>query len=844
MLEQIFLKVLNMGITAGYCMMLVLALRIFLRKQPKIYSYVLWAAVFFRLVCPVSLQSTLSILRVKTNPVPLEIQMQEVPQNLNEAVLDEALLDGGMAHGNGILKEPVQNSSPSAETVGRVSLIQGIIAVAAVLWIVGLCLLLLYSAWCYIRLRLQLRDAVLVEEGVYEKEQLKTPFVAGWRRPAIFLPTDMEEQNRRFVLEHERTHIRRRDYLVKQAAFLVCCVHWFQPAAWISFYLMCRDMEMSCDECVIRKLGNDVRKPYSAALLSLSSGRKIILGSPPAFGESSIRSRIVNVLRYKKRSVWTGIVMIVLTAAVITGLVLNPKERAEEADSQDGKGKELGNPDTIDPDLLKSKTPVPLENIRMASANVTLSDGKEAVIELYITKGFYYNNMMEEYIPSIYTYDQNFEGSYALRTIDENGNLLYETGLDDLWPYRGPDFNFPEEFVLQARDYNADGCPDLTIGLPQSSSNNGYLLFTIREDGTMETLCREEIPDAGGSLQGNAFSAVLKYDKESQNKTITGSQYNNAIGETQEVLYDYNAQKKLYEMVKAEDDLLTGVNEVRTNPSSADESNSQTDAARKETESGQAGNQEREAAGMMDRLVLYEGYMDEFGNDSRQLYRRLDLDQDGLKDRVYRKVNGDMASFEIQFGNQERLFLGEMPVCYVTPSITSAQIVNSENRMILFEVQDIFGEAESKIALFTQFGGKYNRYAWSKDAGGPYLDPEQMRAGYPCYGSYDADRNSKKITFQDTGRSLEWLPEEEVPDDGAGWKSDTAFLARFLSYQGENCVAFYQDAGSGKRQRLFCYLMAVRDAPLRSDRTPYDMEMVWLGWADESMEKYGITLPR
>ena len=277
MLEQIFLKVLNMGITAGYCMMLVLALRIFLRKQPKIYSYVLWAAVFFRLVCPVSLQSTLSILRVKTNPVPLEIQMQEVPQNLNEAVLDEAVLDGGVANGNGILKEPVQNPSPSAETAGRGSLVQEIPAVAAVLWIAGMCLLLLYSAWSYIRLRLQLRDAVLVEEGVYEKEQLATPFVAGWRRPAIFLPPDMEEQNRRFVLEHERTHIRRRDYLVKQAAFLVCCVHWFQPAAWISFYLMCRDMEMSCDECVIRKLGNDVRKPYSAALLSLSSGRKIIL---------------------------------------------------------------------------------------------------------------------------------------------------------------------------------------------------------------------------------------------------------------------------------------------------------------------------------------------------------------------------------------------------------------------------------------------------------------------------------------------------------------------------------------------------------------------------------------
>lgn len=865
MLEQIFLKVLNMGITAGYCMMIVLVLRIFLRKQPKIYSYVLWAAVFFRLACPVSLQSTLSILRVKTNPVPQEIRIPEVTQIANEAVPE-----GVMANGNGIWNEPVQDPSPTAAAAVSGSLVQEILAAAVVLWIVGFSLLLLYSTWSYIRLRLQLRDAVLVEEGVYEKEEITTPFVAGWRRPEIFLPPDMEEQNRRFVLEHEKTHIRRRDYLVKQAAFLVCCVHWFQPAAWISFYLMCRDMEMSCDEYVIQKFGSDIRKPYSAALLSLSSGRKIILGSPLAFGESGIRSRIVNVLRYKKRSVWTGIVMIILIAAVMTGLVLNPKEHATEAGGQDGKDNDLRTPDTVDPDIKNSKTPVPLENIRIAYGEVTLSDGTGAVIELWMRKGTYYNNTMEEYVPSIYTYEQNFEGSYVLRTIDENGNLLYETALADLWQYRGPDFNFPEEFLLQAEDYNADGCPDLTIGLPQSSSNTGYLLFTVREDGTIEKLCREEIPDTGGTLQGNQFSAVLKHDKKSENKTITGFQYNNAIGETQEVSYDYNAQEKLYELADAKDSSQTGVNDGQVDPSSANGSSRQADVAHGQgEESGLADNQEQETEGMMDRFVLYEGYMDEFPNDSRQMYRRLDLDQDGLKDRIYRKITGETASFEVQFGNKERLFLGEMPVCYVTPSITSAQITNSENRMLLFEVQDIFGEAESRIALFTQFGGEYHTYERSGDAAGPYLDPEKMRAGYPCYGSYDADTNSKKITFQDTNRSLEWIPEnknadtgkadaektdtektdtekieEKETDGGAGWKSDTAFLARFLSYQGEVCVAFYQDAGSEERQKLFCYLMAVRDAPLRSDWTPYDMELVYLGWADDSMEENGITLLR
>lgn len=188
--------------------------------------------------------------------------------------------------------------------------------------------------------------------------------------------------------------------------------------------------------------------------------------------------------------------------------------------------------------------PEAVVNTVIASGSMPFSDGEEVTAELCLTKGIYYNDTMEEYVPSIYTYGQNYEGSYAVRTVDADGTVLFETGLETLFQDRGETFNFSEKFTLEAADYNGDGCPDFTIRQPQSSSTSGYLLLTVRKDGTVERLCSQEIPDT--NTLGGKWSAVLKHNAQADGKPITGCFYNNAIGEEQQETYVYQKQSGLY----------------------------------------------------------------------------------------------------------------------------------------------------------------------------------------------------------------------------------------------------------------------------------------------------------
>lgn len=785
MIGQMFLKAVNMGLMAGYCMGIVLLLRFFMRKLPKIYSYVLWIPVYFRLVCPVSLQSTLSLVRMKPEPVP---------QNTGTPVLPR--ISPRTVPAGRVVKNAIQRDVQPVDAAAGAGSIQTVLMAAGILWIAVCCLLLACSAWSYVRLCLRLRGAVLLEEGVYEKEGIQTPFVTGLCRPVIFLPPGMEERDQRFVLEHERTHIRRRDHLVKQAAFLVSCVYWFHPLVWLAFYLMCRDMEMSCDECVIRKLGSDVRREYSAALLSLSSGRKVVLGSPLAFGENSIRSRIVNVLRYKKRAVWASLLMAVLTAAVMTGLILNPENDngSTVADVQEhtGQGMPAG--------YKTKKTATKLQNVTIASGEMPLSNGAEVTVELCMTNGIYYDDTMSEYVPSIYTYSQNYEGNYVLRTKNRKGEIMYQSDLRNYWPDTGIDyeggrgFNFPKEFSLNWTDYNADGCPDFTVGMPLSSSNMGYLLLTVREDGRIERLCSQELLNSWGES-----SVAFEHDTQAEQMPILGYAYDNTLGERGPVIYLFNEQNGMYE---------------------------------RETD---------EAVGLQN-YENYEGYLDEAPGESKNMYRKLDLDQDGMTDRVCRYQEGDTASFEIRFGNGDKLLIGEFEKSYVFPSIFAAKIKADEAPLILFECLDIMGDPdkETRIALYTKLGEHFVKMDLPPGAdGGPYLDSKKMLAGYHFKETYDADKNKMQITFRNTDRKLEFTPEEKE-DETFSWENDTAYMAQFLVHQGECCVMFCESAYGKGPWADFCYVLAVRPSA-RSDWNPYDFELVYAGWTDE-LEENGFVL--
>lgn len=328
-MTTIFTTILNMSLTAGYCTLAVILLRFFLKKQPKILSYLLWSVVLFRLLCPVTLSSSLSLLRMDTRVISREFLAGSQTAD-GTAWQDGA---GALTQGTGNQSEETGTLPTAQAQQGALSRTQCLLTVCAWVWFAGMTLLLIYGIRQAYRLRLFLQKAVRVEEGIYEAEGLSSSFVSGVIRPRIYLPAGLALQEREFVLAHERVHAVRRDYLVKILAWLARCIHWFNPLAWLAFALLEHDMEMSCDEAVVRRLGIDVRQDYSLTLVNLSCDRSRFGSCPPAFGEGRVKDRVRNILAYRKRAFMTIAVLVVLLVVVVAGLSLNPR-RYDEAEEQ------------------------------------------------------------------------------------------------------------------------------------------------------------------------------------------------------------------------------------------------------------------------------------------------------------------------------------------------------------------------------------------------------------------------------------------------------------------------------------------------------------------------------
>ncbi len=350
-MEKLFLEVLNMSITAGYCVLAVVFIRLLLRKLPKIYSYILWSVVFFRLVCPVSIKSVFSLLRFNTNVVSDSLSSQAT-SGLNSDNTMSGVVDGiqdTAGHNTGVTSDLINNATGNiaSDTINQAvsdvtvnagsveagsNLLQNIITVAAIVWIVVALGLIVYSIISAIRLNKQLKNAVHIEANIFEVEDLSTPFVFGFIKPRIYLPASLAGHERSFVLMHELTHLRRKDYIIKQMALFIVCVHWFNPLAWLAFCLMSKDMEMSCDESVIAKLSMAEKADYSETLLSLAVDKRIVGLSPLAFGEGNVKGRIKNVLNYRKPVMWVSVVIVVILAAVLIGLGANPKDKENDGE--------------------------------------------------------------------------------------------------------------------------------------------------------------------------------------------------------------------------------------------------------------------------------------------------------------------------------------------------------------------------------------------------------------------------------------------------------------------------------------------------------------------------------
>ncbi len=302
-MTALFLKIVNTGISAGWVVLAVLAVRLVLRKAPKWTHVLLWGIVALRLIFPFSLESALSLIpSAQTLPDQLlagpsfqiHTGVPPVDQRVNEYLGDRYFEGVSVPTGSG----------------------RDTMTLFAVLWIVGTLLLLAYMAVSYLRLWLRLSEAVPVEENVFRSRKIEVPFVFGFLKPEIYLPWGMDSETSAYVVRHERAHIRRGDHWWKMIGFLILAVYWFHPLLWAAYLLFCRDIELACDEKVIRELPEEQRAEYSQALLDCSIGRDKGTASgiifPPSFGEQDVKKRIRHILYYRKPVFW-------VTAGAVAG---------------------------------------------------------------------------------------------------------------------------------------------------------------------------------------------------------------------------------------------------------------------------------------------------------------------------------------------------------------------------------------------------------------------------------------------------------------------------------------------------------------------------------------------
>lgn len=368
-MRGLFLMVLSMSGTASLVILLVLLFRLFLRKAPRVFSYALWAAVLFRLLCPVTVESPVGIIP-SGMPVLLE-QRSEVADRLNVADRPGAPDSSGASN---ISRDPdtlaVAEEAPDTGGItdfqeGRaaqsVTSLAGLLAIATAVWLCGAAGLLLYSLISLFQLQRRLLGATPLagERQVWLADHLSSPFVLGLFRPRIFLPSDLPKEERGYILFHERTHIRRLDPCFRALAWLAAVIHWFNPLVWLAFYLAGKDMEISCDEAVLRNIGRDIRADYSSTLLRLSTGKRLPIG-PLAFGDGRLQSRIKHVLHYKKPALW--VINLALITVLAAGTALATDRGAKMAggsgriglDGQNGQHEQNGQSQSLRP-----STPAP-----------------------------------------------------------------------------------------------------------------------------------------------------------------------------------------------------------------------------------------------------------------------------------------------------------------------------------------------------------------------------------------------------------------------------------------------------------------------------------------------------
>ena len=326
-MQAVFLKLLNMSITASWLVLAVIVLRLVFKKAPKSFRVILWALVGIRLICPFSVESVFSLIP-SAETVPVENLYSEIPivdsgiSAINEAV--NTVIEEHFGTVSGEISNSGAEKDNNTSGVTAVNPVVNIAQITSLAWMIGMAGMILYTGMSYLRIYRKIREAVPFYENIWLCDYISTPFILGVIRPQIFLPSTMDEQDMSYVIAHEKAHLKRRDHWWKPLGFLLLSIYWFNPVMWIAYALLCRDIELACDEKVIREMGSESKKPYSDALINCSVPRKMIAACPLAFGEVSVKNRIKSVLNYKKPGFWIMVVVVAVSIMVAVCFLTDP----------------------------------------------------------------------------------------------------------------------------------------------------------------------------------------------------------------------------------------------------------------------------------------------------------------------------------------------------------------------------------------------------------------------------------------------------------------------------------------------------------------------------------------
>lgn len=316
---EVFLRFFNISLTASWIILAVILLRFLLKKAPKWINCLLWGIVGIRLVFPFSIESIFSL----------------IPSN--EVISPDIIYSPSPSISTGIPAvntaiNPVISEAFAPDPSNSVNPLQVVCIVASNIWIIGIVAMLIYSVVCFWLLKRKMRTAVRYEGNIYQSENVQSPFILGVTKPKIYLPYGIDEKSINYIISHERAHLKRKDHLIKPLAFLVLSVYWFNPMMWVAYVLLCRDIELACDEKAVKNLMKQQRREYSLALVQNSTNRRMVAACPLAFGEVGIKERVKSVVNYKKPAFWVIVVAIISCVVTSVCFLTDPVQDKPKSD--------------------------------------------------------------------------------------------------------------------------------------------------------------------------------------------------------------------------------------------------------------------------------------------------------------------------------------------------------------------------------------------------------------------------------------------------------------------------------------------------------------------------------